>query len=278
MQVFIRSHDATMTAASTAISALNTQGLGHTERRDAWWLEPVLTLGALAVFAVYGIWAAAQGNYYHWGPYLSPFYSPNLQAWFPALFGNLPFSPAFLVLWAPLGFRGTCYFYRRAYYRAAFADPPACAVGEPKACGGCYTGETKFPFVLQNMHRFFFYVAAILAVFHWTHVAEAFQFDGGPAGTKQFGVGIGTLVLLVDAILLSLYTFSCHSFRHLLAGKLDVFSSTPLSRFRHQAWVLQTKINAHHMFYAWTSLLAVAFADLYVRLVAMGIITDLRLV
>ncbi len=31
-----------------------------------------------------------------------------------------------LVLWIPLGFRATCYYYRKAYYRAFFFDPPAC--------------------------------------------------------------------------------------------------------------------------------------------------------
>jgi hypothetical protein len=250
-----------------ATSALDVNGFGKTERRDLWWLEPTLTILALVVFGIYGVWAAFEGKNYHWGPYLSPFYSPNLVEMFPAVFGALPFSPAFLVLWAPLGFRGTCYFYRRAYYRSAFGDPPACAVGK---ISKNYTGETKFPFVLQNSHRFFFYVAAVLTIFHWTHVVQAFNFNG------QFGMGTGSLVLLVDAVLLTLYTFSCHSWRHLLAGKLDCFSCDKFTQARHHAWEKQSKLNEYHMHFAWTSLFAVAFADFYIRMVASGVWTDYR--
>src|SRR6516164_3500107 len=83
--------------------------------------------------------AARRGNHYYSGPYLSPFYSPELfgasphswfgpqPGWWP---GWLPFSPALLILWAPGGFRVTCYYYRGSYYKAFWADPPACTVGE----------------------------------------------------------------------------------------------------------------------------------------------------
>jgi hypothetical protein len=242
---------------ATATQVLDVNGLGKTERRDTWWIEPVLTVLVLVLFGIYAFWSAtnpvsADGTpLYEWGPYLSPFFSPNLSHWFP----NLAFSPALLVIWIPLGFRGTCYFYRRAYYRSFFWDPPACAVGEGRK--GNYTGETKFPFVLQNMHRFFFYAAFILTLFHWTHLVQAFMFDG------QFGVGVGSLVYLLDVVFLTLYTFSCHSFRHLLGGKLDCFSCTTL--------------NEYHMQFAWISLFTVGFTDLYIRLVAMGFWQDLRL-
>jgi len=35
-------------------------------------------------------------------------------------------------------------------------------------------------------------------------------------------------------------------------------------------------LNAHHSRWAWFSLFGVALTDLYIRLVAMGVITDLR--
>ena len=86
--------------------------------------------------------------------YLSPFFSP--------FFANAPLpawlSPAILILWIPIGFRTTCYYFRRAYYRAYFADPPACAVGEPPIHRR-YRMEAALPFILQNLHRFFLYLA-----------------------------------------------------------------------------------------------------------------------
>ena len=252
-------------------TAVVSEGLFKTNRVDTWWIEPVLTVAALVLFGVYGFWAAAQGAHYEWGPYLSPFYSPNFHELIPGLDKILPFSPAFLILWAPLGFRATCYFYRRVYYRSFFLSPPACAVqaGDPKPKK--YRGETIFPFLLQNMHRYFFYIAAVLAILHWWHAAWAFNFDG------HFGVGVGTLVILLDAIFLSLYVFSCHSWRHLLAGKLNCFTCDHFSKKRHEAWTKQSILNENHMVFAWISLFTVGFADLYIRMVSMGVIPDIQL-
>ncbi len=114
---------------------------GETMRRDAWWVQPAVVFLLLSTFIVYATWAAFQGEHYTYGPYLSPFYSPELfgsspHAWFgpkPAWWpGWLPFSPALLILPFPGLFRVTCYYYRGAYYKAFWADPPACAVGEPR--------------------------------------------------------------------------------------------------------------------------------------------------
>ena len=130
---------------------------GKTERTDAWWLQPVVQGLMLLVLGAYATWAAFQGRNYEFGNYLSPFYSPLLKPkWWPL-------SPALLVLGAPLGFRGTCYYYRKAYYRAFFADPAACAVGEPRGSG--YAGEASFPFVLQNIHRYLIYLAIPILFF-----------------------------------------------------------------------------------------------------------------
>ncbi len=97
-------------------------GFGATERRDRWWIGPSLVALGLVVFVVYATWAALASTDYRFGPYLSPFYSPYLRpAWFP-------FSAALFVLWIPLGFRLSCYYYRQAYYRAYFLSPPACGV------------------------------------------------------------------------------------------------------------------------------------------------------
>jgi hypothetical protein len=82
-----------------------------------------------------------------------------------------------------------------------------------------YTGETLFPFVLQNFHRYFLYVALVLVVFHWVHAFESIFYNG------QIGFGVGSLIVWLDTIMLTLYVFSCHSLRHLIGGKL--YSTTP---------------------------------------------------
>jgi hypothetical protein len=239
--------------------------LGSTLRRDSWWIEIVPVVIVLGGFGLYATLRAFEGAYYAWGPYLSPFYSPLIDAqhhWWPL-------SPALLVLLGPLGFRATCYYYRKAYYRAFFLDPPACAVGEPS--GRSYRGETSFPFILQNIHRYFFYLALIYLGFLWYDTLRAFLFDG------HFGIGLGSLIFLLNIILLTTYTLSCHSLRHLAGGKLDCFSCASFGRTRLSAWRAVSFLNDRHMLFAWMSLISVGSLDFYVRLVASGAIHDLRL-
>ena len=236
---------------------------GASMRRDSWWLELVPIVLVLGAFSIYATWRAFEGKYYEWGPYLSPFYSPLIQPrWWPL-------SPALLILWAPLGFRTTCYYYRKAYYRAFFLDPPACAVGESRQ--NKYRGETAFPLILQNLHRYFLYAALILLIVLWYDAIRAFWFDG------HIGIGTGSLVLTANIILLTLYTFSCHSLRHIAGGKVDCFSCVSFGGPRHMTWRGLSFLSEHHMLFAWLSLFSVGLADLYVRLVASGSIQDSRL-
>jgi hypothetical protein len=239
------------------------QRFGQTQRRDAWWLEAIPVIILLGGFGVYATFRAFEGAYFQSGPYLSPFYSPLIQLSF------WHWSPALLILAFPLGFRVTCYYYRKAYYRAFFFDPPACAVGE--GTHRKYRGETKFPFILQNIHRYFLYGAIVFLIFLWADVVRAFWYEG------HFFIGVGTLVLLVNIIFLTLYLLSCHSLRHLVGGKLDCFSCTAFNKTRHGAWKKASWLNGHHMLFAWISLITVGFADFYIRMVASGMITDFRL-
>jgi hypothetical protein len=251
--------------AASETRAAGGHGFGKTERRDAWWLEILPVIVVLGGFGVYATLRAFEGKFYEWGPYLSPFYSPLIDPqhhWWPL-------SPALLILAGPLGFRATCYYYRKAYYRAFFADPPACSVGEFRRS---YRGETSFPFILQNLHRYFLYLAVLFLFFLWKDAILAFRFDG------HFGVGVGTLVLLTNVILLTTYTLSCHSLRHLAGGKLDCFSCTAFGKSRYKAWRGITSLNERHMLFAWLSLFSVGLADLYVRLVSSGAIHDVRLI
>jgi len=247
---------------------------GQTSRRDRWWASPALVFLGFATFLVYANWAAFQNGYYTYGPYLSPFYSPELFGSSPhALFGPkpswypsfLPFSPALLILWIPGLFRLTCYYYRGAYYKAFWADPPACAVGEPRKT---YLGERHLPLILQNLHRYFLRLSYPVWGFLVYDAVRSFWFD------HHFGIGVGSLVLTVNVILLACYIFGCHAFRHLAGGGLDRISEHPV-RFRLYNCV--TCLNGNHMKWAWASLFSVGFADVYVRLCAMGIWTDWRI-
>jgi len=241
--------------------------LGATLRRDSWWVELLPVWILLGGFGIYATLRAFEGALYSWGPYLSPFYSPLIDPqhhWLPKMI-----SPALLILGGPLGFRATCYYYRKAYYRAFFLDPPACAVAEPAKRN--YKGETAFPFILQNVHRYFFYLAILFLAFLWYDAIVAFDFDG------HFGIGLGTLIMLVNIVMLTLYTFSCHSLRHLAGGKLDCFSCATFGMPRHSAWSAVTFLNERHMQLAWTSLITVGFTDFYIRMLAAGWFHDPRI-
>jgi hypothetical protein len=79
---------------------------------------------------------------------------------------------------------------------------------------------------------------------------------------------------LADTVLLTLYVGSCHAWRHLVGGKEDCFSSCP--SIRYKVWCRVSKLNEKHALWGWLSLFTVMFADFYVRLVAMGIWTDIK--
>jgi hypothetical protein len=259
---------------------LKRRGFGETSRSDAWWTQPAAVFTGFTAFIIYSTWAAYQGEHYAWGPYLSPFYSPLLfgegehsligqgkPAWWPDW---LKFSPAVFILWAPVGFRLTCYYYRGAYYKAFWADPPNCAVGEPRKG---YWGENSAPLIIMNIHRYLLIFAFALLVFLSLDVWHALWFPNED-GTKSFGLGLGTLVLAINVVLLAGYTFGCHSLRHLVGGGLDMLSGRPV---RFLSYRCVTCLNRRHMLWAWLSLVWVGFADLYVRLCSMGIWTDLRI-
>ncbi|MEE2964150.1 MAG: succinate dehydrogenase [Acidobacteriota bacterium] len=256
------------------------RGWGQTTRSDAWWLQPLVVFLGLSTAIGYMTWAAFQGEFYHFGPYLSPLYSPELlggsphslfgpqPAWWP---GFLPFSPAFLILWAPAGFRVTCYYYRGAYYKAFWADPPSCAVGEPRST---FLGENSFPLIVQNIHRYFMYLALLFLVFLTYDVWNALWFEDAANGVVSFGIGVGTLVLALNVVLLGSYSFGCHSLRHLVGGRHDRIAGLAVQR---SCYDCVSGFNRRHMLYAWMSLAWVTFSDVYVRLCAMGIWTDFRL-
>ncbi len=124
---------------------------------------------------------------------------------------------------------------------------------------------------MQNLHRYFFLLAVVILAILWYDAIVAFDFDG------HFGIGLGSLIMLVNVVLLTGYTLGCHSLRHLIGGKLDCFSCAVAGGPRHNAWKWVSRLNEHHMFWAWTSLISVGSTDAYIRMLAAHAITDLRL-
>ncbi len=264
------------------------------ERDNRWWVQPLLTVLVLSAFGIYVTWRAFENAHFIWpGPeprfldpdaayravenatYLSPMYSPYIPLrW---TLGTWTISPAIYILIFPLSFRLTCYYYRKAYYRSFFWDPPACALAEPNPRGRMsYLGERVFPFILQNLHRFAFYAAVVfILILLWDAIKALFFVDVN--GVRHFGIGVGTIIFWINIVLLSAYTFGCHSCRHLIGGKVDCYSCSALTRTRYGLWQKVSFLNKRHALFAWCSLISVAAVDIYVNLVSRGIITDLRI-
>lgn len=268
-----------MTATARGVDASGRATVGaRTLRTDRWWLAPLATVLGLLAFLVYGgVRAFQQQHFFADERYLTPFYSPCVSlgcasepgaAHFGTFLPDHPLIPyAALSLPFLLGFRLTCYYYRKAYYRSFWLSPPACAVPEPHAQ---YSGETRFPLILQNVHRYFFYVAVLVSLVNTYDAVVAFRHP-----TDGFVVGVGNLVLLVNVALLWGYTVSCHSCRHVMGGRLTHFSKHPV---RYRLWTWVSRLNTRHMLFAWVTLGTLVATDLYVMLVARGTIVDLRLI
>ena len=244
----------------------------RTLRADRWWLQPLATFVVFTAFVIYATIRAFQGTHYYVKPYLSPFYSPCLSdcvegaSDFGQPFEWWPLSAALIILIFPLGFRMTCYYYRKAYYRAFWLSPPACAVAEPHTS---YSGETRLPLILNNLHRWFWYAAVVVGAILTFDTVLTFRNEEGEWGH----MGLGSLVFIANIVLIWLYTLSCHSCRHAVGGRLRHFSKHPV---RYKLWTWVSAQNKHHALYAWLSLFSVAFADLYVVLLSTGAITDVR--
>jgi hypothetical protein len=259
-----------MTTPSTVLKPPGTapQGFGLTRRRDRWWVTPLVqgilfTLLAGYLFFSGIVWTPWLGTPYEVDGYLSPLFSPLIApGWLPAFI-----SPGLLILWIPLGFRATCYYYRKAYYRFYFFDPPACAVGEPTVHRR-YAMEARFPFILQNLHRYFLYLAFIPLFFLWVDAGLSLFPEGRPR------LGLGSVIFFGNALLLTGFSLSCNSLRHLAGGRLDCFSCTRRQRVQYSIWQRLTSLNLHHMGWAWVSFFSVTLADVYVRLLALGVLTD----
>jgi len=287
---------------TTPLTTLPTHtGWGTTARRDAWWVGPLLTFLGLSAFLIYGTMRAWIGEGYEirdskkkfheegntaTAPYLSPFYSPLIydksshHAWFDVDLKEklglptwAPFSAGFLILAFPGMFRFTCYYYRKAYYRAFWQDPPGCAVGEPRKS---YWGENHWPLLVQNLHRYAMYCALVFLLFLAWDAVQAFIF-WGDHGSLRFGVGLGSIIMVANVCLLGGFTFGCNSLRHLVGGRLNCFTcpSNPAKvTSDYKAWRIVSWFNERHALWAWLSLFSVGFTDFYIWMCSVGVLRD----
>ncbi len=262
---------------STETGAGRAEIAARTLRTDRWWRLPLIQAVLLIVLLGYVVVRLFMRRWYFVPEYnyLTPLYSPCISesctpgsAHFGTIFGDLPVWIPLPIIVFPilLGFRGTCYYYRKAVYRSILQSPTACAVREPAAR---YSGESRFPFNLMNFHRYFFYLASLLLLINTYDAVLAFFPPGG------FGFGLGSLILVANVVLLWGYTLSCHACRHIVGGKLKHFSRHPL---RYAMWNRISGLNARHMQFAWASLVSVTLTDVYIMAVAAGWIADLRIV
>jgi hypothetical protein len=245
----------------------------RTLRTDRWWVAPALTVAGLLVFLGYGLVRTMSQQFYYvpeYG-YLSPFTSPCVSAscepgssHFGVWFGEFPPLIPLAIVTLPflLLFRFTCYYYRKAYYRSFWLSPPACAVPEPHRS---YAGESRFPLILQNSHRYFFYAAFAISIINTYDAVYTFR----------YGLGLGTVIIVVNVLLLWAYTLSCHSCRHIMLGRLNHFSRHPV---RYWLWTQVSRLNARHMLWAWVTIGSLIVTDAYIGLVAADVIADPRLI
>jgi hypothetical protein len=290
----------------TTVEELRRGHPGGTRRIDAWWTAPAATALGLVVCFGYLTLRAFNATHVWYAPYISPTVAPPLftpvrgypgavpvdhawlgafPGWWPAF---LPQSPAFFVPALAIAFRFTCYYYRGAYYKALFLTPPSCAV---RGVVRRYRGETTL-LLVQNIHRYTLYCALFMLVCLWWEGVSAFFLDGRP------GIGVGSVIMVINAALLTAYAFGCHSWRHLIGGRYDCFScgaarrgpqrartarsiwQTGLAPVRYfpwyGAWRWSSWLNERHMLFAWCSLVWVVATDLYIYLLSTGVVRDLN--
>jgi hypothetical protein len=243
-------------------------------RRLPWWVEPMAVVFALTAFGIYSLTIVVfyPGVYQE---YVSPFYSPEVGRpdWLPWFI-----TAPVLILWIPLGFRATCYYYRKAYYRAFFWDPPACKAQVQQRFdrpwsndAESYKGERAL-FVLNNVHRYFLYATIVVVAFLWY---EAFRTVFTPDG---FQISVASLLWFLNIVLVSAYTFSCHSVRHLVGGNKDCYSCIRGGNARRKTYNFVSRLNTKHPQWAWYSLASLLATDIYLRLMQAGVITDFPII
>lgn len=180
-------------------------------------------------------------------------------------YGDPFYSPTVLILPLIALFRLSCYAFRKGYYRHVFSHPQACLNTERvDKEGRNYTGETGF-FSLENFHRYFLYLAIIVLPFFYYDIYYSMFYQGGFLVFR-----VGTIIMVTEVIFVTLWTFSCHAFRHLIGGYKDCYSCTAMGKGQKSVFNGQSILNRYHEVFAYTSLLLVATVDIFIRALVLG--------
>ncbi len=218
------------------------------------FIEPNWRLWSFILLIALGILALFSFPMKSYDGYIDPFYSPT-------------------VLILPLIglFRLTCYAFRKYYHRHLFRHPQGCSTAERlNEAGRSYSGETGF-FRIENLHRYFMYFSAAILPFFF------YDFYLSLLYPYALTLRLGSLILLADTLVVTIWVFSCHSVRHIIGGRLDCFSCSLTARCNNQLFKFQSRLNKHHEALAWASLILIIAADLYIRGLAAGLPLDFRI-
>ena len=182
------------------------------------------------------------------------------------------YSPTILVVPVVGLFRLTCYAYRKDYYRNIFNHPQSCAAdvrGDSTSRG--YSGETTL-FAFNNLHRYLLYIGIILLPFFYYDFYVSVTYFGG------FVLRFASVLILLNALLLTLWVFSCHAFRHVFAGgNVKCYDCALKPKARKGFFNFQSMLNKRHEDWAFISLVVIVLVDLYLRALAAGWPIDFRI-
>ena len=251
-------------------------------RLDAWWVQPAIVFVILSAFIVYATWAAFQGDHYTYGPYLSPFYSPEVfgdspHSWFgpkPAWWPRwMPFSPALLILPFPGMLPRHLLLLPRRLLQGVLGRPASlrrrrAAHELPRRALSCRS-------IIQNVHRYFLYFALVFLVILAIDVWKA---SGSPTRDRRDALRHRRRARSsspLNVVLLGGYTLRLP----LAAPPRRRRISTALSRrpVRKKAYdCVELPQPPAHEVGVDQPRLASRFADLYIRLCSMGIWTRLE--
>ena len=150
----------------TAPVRLTVRRFGETGRRDAWWIQPLVVFLGLVDLPRLRDVGGVPGRALHATGRISRRSTLRKSSARRRTAGSDPgrrpgppgcrFRRRCSSCRSPAFFRLTCYYYRGAYYKAFWADPPSCTVGEPRSS---YWGENSFPLILQNVHRYMLFLS-----------------------------------------------------------------------------------------------------------------------
>ena len=112
------------------------------------------------------------------------------------------------------------------------------------------------------------YVALIyMPILTWDFLLSI-NLDSEHSGLEIFNpeiVTVGSVVLLINVLMLSGYTFGCHAFRHVVGGGANKWTGRPMNRIKYIMWRVSTYLNENHKDWALYSLFWVMFTDFYIR-------------